>query len=99
MLALLQDCVYTATVYKEADGTFTVFSNEMDLAENAATEEEATARLCASILEYAEEYYENYEMYSRAPNRRPHIPYILKALLLADPKKIEGELQCQAGEK
>ncbi len=41
-----------------------------------------------SILEYFLDYYEEYETYSRSPNRKSHIPYIFKALIIDDPEKI-----------
>lgn len=97
MLNLLSSTRYECNVYKEKDGSYTAISTSMDLAENAGSEEAACAELANSILEYAEEYYENYALYSAAPNRRPHLPYITKALLLGDVNQIKEELVCLNG--
>lgn len=68
-------------------------SNEMDLVENGNTEEEACKKLAESILEYAQEFYEEYSLWSKAPNRKKHIPYVLKAIILSDIKQIAEEIQ------
>jgi len=52
--------------------------------------------MAAYIKEYAEEYYDDYEIMSKAPNRKSHIPYVFKALTL-DVEEIEGEIICQDG--
>ena len=36
-----------------------------------------------------------YETFSHSPNRKGHIPYIFKALIIDDPHKIGDMLQCQ----
>jgi len=48
-------------------------------------------------LEYSLDYYNEYETYSHSPNRKKHIPYIFKALIIDDPQKIGDMLQCQDG--
>lgn len=94
---LLEGYRYTADEFIEDDGSVTLALNEMDLAENATTKEDALHLLGSSILDYAEEYYNAYDVYSKAPNRRSHAPYILKALLIADPIQIGKEIICQIG--
>ena len=89
---------FTAKKFIEDDGSVTLSLNEIDLVENAPNEDEARKLLGSAILDYAEEYYENYEMYSRAPNRKKHIPYIFKALIMDNTKEIGDSIQCQDGE-
>ncbi len=60
---------FTAKEFEKADGSITLSLNEIDLVENAGSEQEARTLLAKSILEYANEYYENYEQYSHSPNR------------------------------
>ena len=48
------------------------------------------------IKEYAEDYYDNFAVWSVAPNRKNHIPYVMKALTL-DESEIEEVLICRAG--
>ena len=97
MLNLLSSAKFECVVYKEDDGSYTISSVPMDLVENAVSKEAACAAMAESILDYAEEYYENYTLYSNAPNRASHLPYITKALLLGDANHIKGELICRNG--
>lgn len=97
MLDILEIYKYTAEKYIEADGSVTLSLNEIDLVENGKTENEAINTLANAIFEYAVEYYDNYKMYSNAPNRKKHVPYILKALLLGTAQKIGDSIICQDG--
>lgn len=97
MSVILQAYQFTAVKYIEDDGSVTLSLNEIDLIENGRDEQEARLNLAKAILEYSFDYYEEYELYSRSPNRKKHIPYIFKALIMEDPKKIGDLLQCQDG--
>ena len=88
MSEILEAYHFTADRFVEEDGTVTLSLNEIDLIENGCTEPEARELLGKSILEYSAEYYDDYALYSRSPNRKEHIPYIFKALIMDDPKKI-----------
>lgn len=98
MSEILQAYQFSAIKYWEDDGSVTLSLNEIDLIENGADERKARRKLGEAILEYSLEYYNEYEMYSHSPNRRKHIPYIFKALIIDDPEKIGDILQCQDGE-
>lgn len=98
MSEILQAYQFSAIKYQEEDGSVTLSLNEIDLIENGADEKEARIKLGGAILEYSLEYYNEYEKYSHSPNRRKHIPYIFKALIIDDPEKIGDILQCQDGE-
>ncbi len=97
MSDILQVYQFTAIRYLEEDGSITLSLNEIDLIENGKDEKELRLNLGSSILEYAMDYYNEYEIYSHSPNRKKHIPYIFKALIIDDPKKIGDMLQCQDG--
>jgi hypothetical protein len=88
---------YTADKFIEDNGSVTLSLNEIDLAENGKTESEARLSLGKSILEYAENYYNEFKLYSAAPNRKGHVPYVLKAIIIDDPKQIGDSILCQAG--
>ena len=59
---------------------------------------EAGTNTNVSILEYAMEFYGEYDLWSNASNRKNHIPYVFKALLLNDVSKIGDCIVCQDGE-
>lgn len=94
---ILSGYKYHATLYKEDDGSVTIASDVLDLAENAEDKDSACMLLAEAILDYSEEYYSEFRLYSNAPNRRPHLPYVMKALLLGNAESIKGEMICRNG--
>lgn len=99
MLSILSFVKYDISVFTEENGSITAVSDAMDLAENADSEEAALLALASSILDYAQDYYADFKLYSNAPNRKAHLPYVMKALLLDDEKKIREEFICRDGRK
>lgn len=95
---MLSAYTFSAKKFVEADGSVTLSLNEMDIAENAPTEDEAKKALANAVLDYAEDFYNDFHYWSSAPNRKAHIPYVLRALLLDDAEKIGECISCQAGE-
>lgn len=97
MELLLDKYSFTAEELVEDDGSITLSLNEIDLVVNAPTEQEAVLTLARDILEYAQDYYREFNLWSVAPNRKDHIPYVMKALILDNIEKIGACIQCQAG--
>lgn len=97
MADILEAYQFTAMKYIEDDGSVTLSLNEIDIVENGINESEARLNLAKAILEYSLEYYNEYEMYSHSANRKKHIPYIFKALIIDSPERIGDILQCQDG--
>lgn len=94
---LLDVYTFSATKYMEDDNTITLSLNELDLVVNGETEDDAKEKLAADILEYAQDYYDDFHYWSSAPNRKKHIPYVLKALILEDINKIGDSIKWQDG--
>lgn len=88
---------FTANKYIEDDGSVTLSLNEIDLVENGENEQVARLALGNAILEYSVDYYNDYTLYSNSPNRKRHIPYIFKALIMDSSEKIGESIQCQDG--
>lgn len=97
MSEILEAYQFTAKKFIEEDGSVTLSLNEIDLVENGKDEQEARLNLANAILEYSMEYYNEYEMYSHSQNRKKHIPYIFKALIIDNSEKIGEIIQCQDG--
>lgn len=97
MQEILDVYTFTAERYTEPDGSVTLSLNEIDLVENAPGEKEARMLLGNAILEYAVEFYNEYQIYSKAPNRKGHIPYVFKALLTDDGEKLGEDIICRDG--
>ena len=94
---LLSGYRFSAEEFVEDDGSVTLSLNEFDIAENAPTEDEAKEKLAAALLEYAHEFYDDFEYWSKAPNRKSHIPYVFKALMTDDTKEIKESIVCRRG--
>ena len=62
MEELLEGYSYTAVQMSEKDGSVTLALNEIDLVENGTDENDARKKLAASILEYAEDYYNDFSL-------------------------------------
>ena len=97
MSEILEAYHFTAKRFQEADGSITLSLNEIDLIENGIDEKTARVNLGNAILEYSLDYYNEYELYSHAPNRKGHIPYIFKALIIDSPEEIGALIECQDG--
>ncbi len=97
MEEILKAYKFTARKLIEEDGSITLSLNEIDLIENGKNEQIARLNLGKAILEYSQDYYEQYELYSHSPNRKQHIPYIFKALIMDNSEKIGEEIECQDG--
>lgn len=91
---ILQAYQFSAAKYIEDDHSITLSLNEIDLVENGRDEQEARLNLGKAILDYSLDYYNEYELYSHSPNRKGHIPYIFKALIIDDPDKTGDMAQC-----
>ena len=94
--SLLQAYTLSAVKYVEDDGSVTLSLDQLDLVENAPTEQDALKNLSSAILEYAEDYYREFAYWSRG-DRKLHIPYVLRALILNDTQKIGGLIKCRHG--
>ena len=93
---LLSAYNFTADMYTENDGSITLGLNEIDLAENGRDMKEALSKLAGAILEYAQDYYDDFSFWCRG-NRTSHVPYVFKALILDDIEKIGGLITCRPG--
>ena len=95
--AAVNSYTFNAEILPEEDGSVTLSLNEIDLTENGSDMQEAIKKLANGILEYAEDYYAFFPTWSKAPNRKPHLPYVLKALIINDIPTIIGLIKCHPG--
>lgn len=96
-LALASNVVH-AHVQEEDDSSFVASAQEIEgLIATGESEEAAMTNLAQELSEYANEYYAEFGLYSRSPNRKAHLPYVLRALSLGTPSKVREMVVCQAG--
>ena len=89
---------FTVYFVKEYGGSITGSVEELDLFENSNSEESCIKLLLEDMKEYAQNFYNEFNFWSSAPNRKKHIPYVLKILSTPDEKLLEA-LKCQLDEK
>ena len=82
--AVLSPYLFHLEAAQEADGSFSGSLREIDLVANAPTLEELKSALAGELVEYANEYMQEFDTYSRAPNRKGHLPYVLHVLIQRD---------------
>lgn len=83
------ECKFDAHIFKEDDGSYTISLDTIDLAENAKTKDEAISALKAAIYEYAADFCKEFNIWSSAPNRKSHIPLVLKVLSHSNSEELE----------
>lgn len=94
---LTSDYKFTAIVHEEEDSSITLELDQIDLVVNAQSLPEAITMLAQDIVEYSKDYYDNYAVWSKAPNRKSHLPYVIKALIAKDLEEIGACIQCRSG--
>ena len=71
-------------LYPEKDGSVTLVESHLDLVENAANKDSGIDQMIHALRDYACDFYSEFALWSKAPNRKSHIPYILKVLSSTD---------------
>lgn len=80
----------TATSYKEEDGTFTMSVNELDIVENGDSIEEVLELTTDALIDYAQEYMDFFSQYFNSPNRKGHLPFVLKIIAQPDYEAVKS---------
>ena len=89
---------FHAEIMNEDDNSVTLALDEINLTENAPDIQSAVSALARAILEYSNDFYNEFAYWSRG-NGKSHIPYVFKALTLNDTDKIGALIKCRRGKK
>ncbi|HZG85666.1 hypothetical protein [Paenibacillus sp.] len=74
---------------QDEDGRYAGSIKEIDfIVADGATLEELRLELAQQLVEYAQDYFNEYVRYTNAPNTRGHAPYVLRVLLEDDVKAV-----------
>lgn len=87
---LLTDYHFHMNIFNEEDGSTTATLNELDLIINTMDKGNMKNLMAQEILDYAEDYFEQFNLYYNSPNRQKHFPYVLKAILANNLEEVEG---------
>ncbi|WP_257988217.1 hypothetical protein [Bacillus sp. V33-4] len=90
---------FEAELLYEDDGSVTATIKGFDLVENGETADEAIDLLTEELVEYANEYQDNFKSYFQAPNRHDHFPYIMNVLVQDNIEGVKSLIRCPVGEK
>ena len=87
---------FHAKIITESDSSVTLSLDEISLTENAPNLPDAIRALSRAILEYSQDYYNEFAYWSRGSGNL-HIPYVLKALIINDIDQIGALIKCRHG--
>lgn len=83
---------FTLEYEKEADGSFSGSLKELDILANASSLEALKTEIAKELIEYAQEYMDEFDKYYGAPNRKPHFPYVMRVLIQKNEDAVRGLL-------
>lgn len=75
--------------FYEKDDTVTATLDGFDLVENADSADEAMELIVDELIEYANEYQDNFKLYFNSPDRRDQFPYIMNVLVQEDTEQVK----------
>lgn len=87
---LLKAYTLTSELFNEEDGSITASLKEIDIVVNGKNKDEAVELLAAGLMEYAEDFYKDFEYWFSTPNRKTHLPYVLNTLIQEDLEGVKG---------
>jgi antitoxin YefM len=94
---ILKHYRFTLEYELEEDGSYTGTLKEIDLVGNAKSIDELKMKLAKDLLEYAQDYMNEFTLYFHAPNRKDHFPYVLHVLIKNSVEEvvdlIDGDLE------
>ena len=65
-------------IIEPSEGVYVASCPELDLATEGNTQDEALDDLIDMAMDYAAQYIEDFELFSKSPNRASHKPYVLE---------------------
>lgn len=81
---LLEGFRFKALLFPEEDGSITITIDGFDLVANTSDREQAILKIAEELIDYAEDYLNQFPLYFKSENRRKHFPYIMKVALSED---------------
>lgn len=95
----LAHLTYKVHFITEDDGTVTATLDNFDIVENGDNQDEALDLIADELVEYANEYQENFNLYFNSLNRHNEFPYIMNILAQSNMEEVKGLIKCPVGEK
>lgn len=74
----------------ESDGSLTLAIDDLEILVNADTKDAAITDLVNELKLYANDYFTRLPLFLSAPNRKAHLPIVLRVLLAEDDDEIRS---------
>ena len=78
---ILSEYKLTVEVKREKDGSYSGVFNEIDIMANAMNLESLEDKLANELIEYSEEYMNEFKMHYYSSNRKDHFPFVYRVSL------------------
>ena len=76
--------------YKDSDGSITTIFDPFGIIVNSEDRNSIFDDLLDELIIYANEYMDDFELYSRAPNRKDHLPLVILILSCRNKNELKG---------
>jgi len=87
---LLDNYSFQAQFITEDDGSITATLDNFDLVINARDKTSALTGLAEELIDYANDYFNQFQLYFNSPNRKAHFPYVLRILMQDNLEEVKG---------
>ena len=88
-IVLKEHSTALTAILEPSDGRYVIVCPELDLATEGDTPEDAFEDLVGMVMDYAEQYTEEFERFSKSPNRAAHAPFIQAIRALGSQEKVK----------
>lgn len=91
VMSVFADKTFIPQLYEE-EGIITATLKDFDLVVQGRSRDEVMTKLTVELIDYTQDYFNDFQMYYYSPNRQKHFPYIIKVLLSDSFKQVEDLL-------
>jgi len=88
--SLLETFRFQAVIIPEDDGSTTITLEGFDLVVNAAEHSQALTKMAEELIDYSQDYFEQFSLYFKTTNRKKHFPYVMKVALAEGIQEVVG---------
>jgi antitoxin YefM len=85
----LSQYTFNLSLIDEEEGSYGYWLDNLDIYGYGETKEEALDSLVEELIIYAKQYTDNPSRYIDAPNRRVHLPYVMRVMVCNDAEEVK----------
>lgn len=89
---MLHEYKFNLELTDEEEGSYSYWLDNLDIYGYGETKEEALNSLVEDLVMYAKQYTDNPVRYFNAPNRRAHLPFVLKVMVCNNAEEVKQML-------